>query len=148
MSRRRKHAKRQALSEPYPSPLTRAQAKRSQCVANTLLEKESPAAQLSNTEPTLELPGAVSEPAEAERPTEDLLPLCDADDGSENQYPVKISTLDTIHFDVWRSVLLLMLSVRDIIRLCQVSRHFHGLLTNEETFKWLCEVSMTYSRSL
>eukprot|EP00117_Sycon_ciliatum_P027851 scpid71522/ scgid22525/ len=138
MSRRRKHAKRQALSEPYPSPLTRAQAKRSQCVANTLLEKECPAAQLSNTEPTLELPGAVSEPAEAEHPTEDLLPLCDADDGSENQYPVKLSTLDTLPFVVWRSVLLLMLSVRDIIRLCQVSRHFHGLLMNEETFKWLC----------
>ncbi|XP_065177083.1 uncharacterized protein LOC135806815 [Sycon ciliatum] len=139
MSRRRKHAKRQALSEPYPSPLTRAQAKRSQCVANTLFEKECPAAQLSNTEPTLELRGAVSEPAEAERPTEDLLSLCDADDESENQYPVKLSTLDTIHFDVWRSVLLRMLSVRDIIRLCQVSRHFHGLLMNEETFKWLCE---------
>ncbi|XP_065177085.1 uncharacterized protein LOC135806818 [Sycon ciliatum] len=138
MSRRRKHAKRQALSEPYPSALTRAQAKRSQCVANTLLEKECPAAQLSNTEPTLELPGAVSEPAEAERPTEDLLPLCDADDESKNQYSVELSTLDTIHFDVWRSVLLLMLSVRDIIRLCQVSRHFHGLLMNEETFKWLC----------
>ncbi|XP_065177084.1 uncharacterized protein LOC135806817 [Sycon ciliatum] len=138
MSRRQKHTTRQALSEPYRSPLTRAEERKSQCVANTLLEQECPAAQLSNTGPTLDLPGAVCEPAEAERPTEDLMPLCDADDESENQYPVELSTLDTIHFDVWRSVLLLMLSVRDIIRLCQVSRHFHGLLMNEETFKWLC----------
>eukprot|EP00117_Sycon_ciliatum_P022479 scpid58915/ scgid19381/ len=138
MSRRRTHAKLKAIAQPYYPPVTRARAKRSQLAANMLPEKECSAA-FANTDPVLEQSTAVTEIVEAADPAEDLSVSHDGIVAQGNHYCVKRNKLDLVSFDVWRSVLLQMLSVRAIIRLCQASRHFHRFFMNEETFRFLTE---------
>lgn len=49
--------------------------------------------------------------------------------------------LESIPFDVWQERLLPMLSIRDVYRVCGVTRKIREMLYNEYTFKRLCEVS-------
>eukprot|EP00117_Sycon_ciliatum_P049396 scpid102794/ scgid35018/ len=47
--------------------------------------------------------------------------------------------LESIPFDVWQERLLPMLSIRDVYRVCGVTRKIREMLYNEYTFKRLCE---------
>ena len=61
--------------------------------------------------------------------------ILDDDDESTDQ------TIESIHYDAWDSSILQFLDIRDIFRLCSVSRRIRSLLMTEGTFRLICVVS-------